>query len=59
MLIDEGMARELGTEARSAGLRLIRHYKDAQGRILEITDTIYPAERVTVAFQLKRSRVQL
>ncbi|WP_232431569.1 hypothetical protein [Cupriavidus sp. UYPR2.512] len=49
----------LGAEPGSAGLRLVRHYKDAQGRILEITDTIYPADRVTVAFQLKRSRVQV
>ncbi|BDB26785.1 GntR family transcriptional regulator [Cupriavidus sp. P-10] len=58
VLIDGDLAQELGTEARTAGLRLIRHYKDAQGKILEITDTIYPADRVTVAFQLRRSRVQ-
>ncbi|MGH8788077.1 MAG: GntR family transcriptional regulator [Cupriavidus necator] len=59
VLIDERLAQVLGAEAGSAGLRLIRHYKDAMGRILEITDTIYPADRVTVAFQLKRSRVHL
>jgi DNA-binding GntR family transcriptional regulator len=53
-LIDAPLAERLGVQAGSAGLRLIRHYKDATGRILEITDTTYPADRVTVAFQLKR-----
>ncbi len=55
-LIDAALAEQLGVEAGSAGMRLIRHYKDASGRILEVTDTIYPADRVSVAFQLKRSR---
>ncbi len=55
-LIEPSLAARLGVEANSAGLRLIRHYKDAAGKILEITDTIYPADRVTVSFQLKRSR---
>ncbi|QUN32748.1 GntR family transcriptional regulator (plasmid) [Cupriavidus sp. KK10] len=55
-LIDAPLAGQLGVDAGSAGLRLIRHYKDASGRILEITDTIYPADRVSIAFQLKRSR---
>lgn len=55
-LIDAPLAGQLGVEPGSAGLRLIRHYKDAAGKILEITDTIYPSDRVSVAFQLKRSR---
>lgn len=55
-LIEEPLATQLGVPAGSAGLRLIRHYKEGSGKILEITDTVYPAERVSVAFQLKRSR---
>ncbi|WP_042876266.1 GntR family transcriptional regulator [Cupriavidus necator] len=55
-LIKAPLAVRLGVEAGSAGLRLIRQYKDASGKILEITDTVYPADRVSVAFQLKRSR---
>lgn len=57
VLIDTALAALLDTRPGTAGLRLIRHYKDAAGKILEITDTIYPADRVSVAFQLKRSRM--
>ncbi|RDK08874.1 GntR family transcriptional regulator [Cupriavidus lacunae] len=56
-LIDATLAERLGVETGSAGLRLIRHYKDALGRIMEMTDTVYPADRVSVAFQLRRSKV--
>ncbi|MFS8978269.1 UTRA domain-containing protein [Cupriavidus necator] len=56
-LIEPPLAARLGVAPGSAGLRLIRHYKDGSGKILEITDTIYPADRVSVAFQLKRSRI--
>lgn len=55
-LIDDALATQLGVPAGSAGLRMVRHYKDSAGKILEITDTIYPADRVSVAFQLKRTR---
>ena len=56
-LIDAPLARRLNVDAGSAGLRLVRHYKDAAGKILEISDTVYPAGRVSVATQLKRSRM--
>jgi DNA-binding GntR family transcriptional regulator len=54
-LIEEPLAGKLGVAPNSAGLRLVRHYKDSAGHILELTDTIYPADRVSVAFQLKRT----
>jgi GntR family transcriptional regulator len=56
MLIEAPLANVLGVEPGSAGLRLVRQYKSAGGRILEITDTCYPADRVSVSFQLKRSK---
>ncbi|SDI19592.1 MULTISPECIES: GntR family transcriptional regulator [Bradyrhizobium] len=54
MLIEAPLANVLRVEPGSAGLRLVRQYKSAGGRILEITDTRYPADRVSVSFQLKR-----
>jgi len=54
MLIEAPLANVLGVTPGSAGLRLVRQYKSAGGRILEITDTSYPADRVSVSFQLKR-----
>jgi DNA-binding GntR family transcriptional regulator len=59
MLISSLIEREFGlaiAEIRPLGLRLVRQYKSADGRILEITDTCYPADRVSVSSQLKRRK---
>ncbi|CAB3795679.1 hypothetical protein LMG28688_04159 [Paraburkholderia caffeinitolerans] len=58
-LIEAPLAEVLGVPAGSAGMRLLRHYKDAAGKILEITDTIYPASRIAIAHQLKRDSTPL
>ncbi|KWR90748.1 GntR family transcriptional regulator [Cupriavidus sp. IDO] len=55
-LVDEPMAKVLKADAGSAGLRLLRHYKDEKGRILEMTETLYPADRVSVSLHLKRGK---
>ena len=57
-LIDEALAGVLGVAPASAAMRLVRQYKNSAGRILEITDTCYPADRVSVSFQLKRATSQ-
>lgn len=57
-LINDPVAKTLGVAAGGAGLRILRHYKDSSQRILEITETIYPAERVSVSFQLRRGPVR-
>jgi DNA-binding GntR family transcriptional regulator len=51
MLIETPLANVLAVEPGSAGLRLVRQYKSADGRILEITGTCYPADLVSVSFQ--------
>lgn len=58
-LIEAPLAEVLDVAPGSAGMRLVRHYKDAAGKILEITDTVYPASRISIAHQLKRERVTL
>jgi GntR family transcriptional regulator len=55
-LLDEAMARALKTDPSTAALRILRHYKANPMEILEITDTIYPADRVTVSTRLRRTR---
>ncbi|QBY56269.1 GntR family transcriptional regulator [Cupriavidus oxalaticus] len=54
VVIAEPLATKLGVQPGSAGLHLVRHYKRA-GKILEISDTVYPADRTSVTFHLKRS----
>ncbi|MGD9944947.1 MAG: GntR family transcriptional regulator [Burkholderiaceae bacterium] len=55
-LIEDPLARTLGVAAGSAGLRILRHYKDDSQRMLEVTETISPADRVSVSVRLRRGR---
>ena len=48
------LAEALQAEAGSAALRVIRHYLDATGMIIEISDTIHPADRFTASSRLTR-----
>lgn len=56
MVLDAETARALRAEPASAALCTLRHYKANRSAILEITDTIYPADRVNIVAQLRRSR---
>ena len=38
------------------GLRVLRHYKNIKNELLEISETVYPAERRTLLTQLRRKR---
>jgi GntR family transcriptional regulator len=57
-LVASPLSSTLGVPEGSAGLRILRHYRDGQGKILEITETIYPADRINVSFQLRRSKIR-
>lgn len=57
-LINDPIAKALGVPSGGAGLRILRHYKDSSQKILEMTETIYPAERVSVSFNLRRGSAQ-
>ena len=54
VLIDRETALRLNVEENSAGLRILRHYRDEQGQIVELTETLYPASRISVSTHLKR-----
>ena len=55
LTIEGELAERLGVKSGSAGLRVLRHYKDDSNRIYEITETINPAERASVSFQFRRA----
>lgn len=55
-LIDARLAKALRVDVGSAALRLVRQYRGSAGRILEISDTTYPADRVSVSFRMKRAK---
>jgi GntR family transcriptional regulator len=49
-------AKALRITSGTAGLRIIRHYKNIRNEILEISETIYPAERVSLLTQMRRTK---
>ncbi|SFP91866.1 GntR family transcriptional regulator [Variovorax sp. 770b2] len=56
VLIDAAMAAALQVPKGSAGLRVLRHYKNIKNELLEISETVYPAERRSLLTQLRRTR---
>lgn len=53
-LIDEALAAQLDAPVGSPALRILRHYKTEQSSILEITESIYPADRMSLSMRLRR-----
>lgn len=56
VLIDAAVAAALEIPKDSAGLRVLRHYKNIKNELLEISETVYPAERRSLLTQLRRTR---
>ncbi|MFJ1259668.1 GntR family transcriptional regulator [Cupriavidus sp. CuC1] len=56
VLIDKPTSQALKVDENSAGLRIVRHYKNIRNEILEISETIYPAERRSLLTQMRRTR---
>ncbi|SDV47169.1 GntR family transcriptional regulator [Chitinasiproducens palmae] len=48
------LAKPLGAEADGHALEITRHYVDERGVVFEATVSVFPADRFTYAFQLRR-----
>ncbi|MDR6203673.1 DNA-binding GntR family transcriptional regulator [Paraburkholderia graminis] len=55
VLVSDEMAKRLRVEAGTAALEIVRRYLDAAGKSFEVSVSIHPAERFSVAMRLKRS----
>ncbi|WP_321799943.1 GntR family transcriptional regulator [Caballeronia sp. J97] len=55
VLVSEEMAKRLRVEPGTAALEIVRRYLDSAGRSFEVSVSIHPAERFSVAMRLKRS----
>jgi GntR family transcriptional regulator len=53
------LAAELGVEAGTAALRIVRRYIDLAGEAFEISISIHPTDRFTFSIRLRREREQL
>jgi len=56
VLIDKPASHLLDVDENSAGLRIIRHYKNIKNEICEISETVYPAECRSLLTKMRRTR---
>ncbi len=52
--LDADDASNLGVETGAAGLRIVRRYYDARGRLLELADNLHPGDRFSYRMQLRK-----
>ncbi|MCB9960512.1 MAG: GntR family transcriptional regulator [Hyphomonas sp.] len=53
--LSEEAAEALEAEPNSAGLSIVRHFKDINGEIVEISETIYPSDRISISSRISRA----
>lgn len=56
VLLDAAVAQTFGIAEKSAGLRIVRHYKNNRNELLEISETVYPGGRNSLLTHLRRTR---
>ncbi|MEH2474091.1 GntR family transcriptional regulator [Nitrobacteraceae bacterium AZCC 2161] len=56
VVIDDATADALKLGPGQAGLRIVRHYKNMRNEILEISETIYPADRMSLLTQMRLTK---
>jgi GntR family transcriptional regulator len=54
VLLTADMARELKAEAGSPGLKIIRHYREKNGDLMAVSETVHPDDRFTLVTQMRR-----
>lgn len=58
VLLDAELASSLNAEVGAPGLKIVRHYRDEQGELVVVSETVHPADRFTLVMQMKRERSQ-
>ncbi|NWD04155.1 GntR family transcriptional regulator [Pseudomonas gingeri] len=51
------MAGSLKAQSGALGLNIIRQYRDQDGEIIAVSETLYPSDRFTLVMQMKRDKV--
>jgi DNA-binding GntR family transcriptional regulator len=55
MAVPAALARQLGVEAGSAAMQVVRRYLDADGETIDVTVTVHPADRFSLTMRLQRA----
>jgi len=56
VLLTAEMAKALKAEASSPGLKIIRHYREENGDLMAVSETVHPDDRFTLVTQMRRDR---
>lgn len=56
VLLTAEMARVLKAEVGSLGLKIIRHYREENGDLMVVSETVHPDDRFTLVSQMRRDR---
>ncbi|UFH51220.1 GntR family transcriptional regulator [Pseudomonas sp. KNUC1026] len=56
VLLSPAMAKSLKAEAGTPGLKILRQYRDDEGEVMVVSETIHPDDRFTLVTQMKRER---
>jgi len=56
VLLTAETARALNAEVGSPALRIIRHYREENGDLMAVSETVHPDERFTLVTQMRRDR---
>ncbi|TXI05079.1 MAG: GntR family transcriptional regulator [Pseudomonas monteilii] len=56
VLLSAEMARVLKAETGAPGLKIIRHYREENGDLMAVSETVHPDDRFTLVSQMRRDR---
>ena len=56
VLLTPGIAKSLNAETGSPGLNIIRQYRDEEGALMVVSETVHPEDRFTLVTQMKREK---
>lgn len=56
VLLSADLAKHLNAEAGSPGLKILRQYRDDEGAVMVVSETVHPEDRFTLVTQMKREK---
>ena len=56
VLLSPELARNLNAEAGAPGLKILRQYRDDEGSVMVVSETIHPEDRFTLVTQMRREK---
>ncbi|MBK4998899.1 GntR family transcriptional regulator [Pseudomonas sp. S31] len=56
VLLSPEMAQSLDADAGSPGLKILRQYRDSDGQLMTVSETVHPDDRFILVTQMRRDR---